>query len=98
MVPLHDPRITFDRFLLGVWAEKTDPQKHLYVHASPLTKVIESGTDIPVRSSIRWEDCAIAAWLMVVWKGMYGAGDVPGRIGNGPPGGFVDVGCGNGLL
>ena len=48
--------------------------------------------------SDRWEDCAIVAWLMVVWKGMYGSSDVAGRVGNGPPGGFVDVGCGNGLL
>lgn len=38
-----------------------------------------------------FEDLAIAAWLMVVWNGMYGEG-------KGPPGGFVDVGCGNGLL
>lgn len=37
-----------------------------------------------------FEDIAILAWLMIVWKGMY----IDGK----PPGGFVDVGCGNGLL
>lgn len=44
-----------------------------------------------------WEDCAIAAWLICVWRGMYGEGE-DGRVAKGPPGGFVDVGCGNGLL
>ncbi|BGO90727.1 tRNA(Ser) Um(44) 2'-O-methyltransferase [Rhodotorula toruloides] len=39
-----------------------------------------------------FEDVAIAAWLIVFWRGMYA--DCGGR----PPGGFVDVGCGNGLL
>ncbi|KAM0788707.1 hypothetical protein ACM66B_002802 [Microbotryomycetes sp. NB124-2] len=39
-----------------------------------------------------WEDVAIAAWLIVLWRDLY-------RETNGkPPGGFVDVGCGNGLL
>ncbi|BGP31200.1 tRNA(Ser) Um(44) 2'-O-methyltransferase [Rhodotorula toruloides] len=39
-----------------------------------------------------FEDVAIAAWLIVLWRNMYA--DCGGR----PPGGFVDVGCGNGLL
>lgn len=39
-----------------------------------------------------FEDVAIAAWLIVLWRGMF-----PGSGGK-PPGGFVDVGCGNGLL
>ncbi|GAA5851819.1 hypothetical protein JCM9279_001896 [Rhodotorula babjevae] len=39
-----------------------------------------------------FEDVAIAAWLIVLWRGMYA--DSGGK----PPGGFVDVGCGNGLL
>lgn len=43
-----------------------------------------------------WEDVAIAAWLIVLWRGMYGLNE-EGQ-GRGPPGGFVDVGCGNGLL
>lgn len=37
-----------------------------------------------------WEDVAVAAWLIVLWKNMYAEGR--------PPGGFVDLGCGNGLL
>ncbi|BGP23846.1 tRNA(M-2-U44)-methyltransferase [Rhodotorula toruloides] len=39
-----------------------------------------------------FEDVAIAAWLIILWRDMYA--DCGGR----PPGGFVDVGCGNGLL
>ncbi|SCV70896.1 BQ2448_3658 [Microbotryum intermedium] len=39
-----------------------------------------------------FEDVAIAAWLIVVWREMYADSD--GK----PPGGFIDVGCGNGLL
>ncbi|GAA5904716.1 hypothetical protein JCM6882_008355 [Rhodosporidiobolus microsporus] len=39
-----------------------------------------------------FEDVAIAAWLICLWRGMYG------DVGGVPPGGFVDVGCGNGLL
>ncbi|KAK4700309.1 tRNASer (uridine44-2'-O)-methyltransferase, partial [Phenoliferia sp. Uapishka_3] len=38
-----------------------------------------------------WEDVAIASFLIVLWKSMY---PETGR----PSGGFVDVGCGNGLL
>jgi len=36
-----------------------------------------------------FEDLGIAAFLMELWRGMYGEGDFPG---------FVDVGCGNGVL
>ncbi|GAA6046357.1 hypothetical protein JCM3770_004880 [Rhodotorula araucariae] len=39
-----------------------------------------------------FEDVAIAAWLVVLWREMY-----PDSEGK-PPGGFVDIGCGNGLL
>ncbi|GAA6004975.1 hypothetical protein JCM10207_008467 [Rhodosporidiobolus poonsookiae] len=39
-----------------------------------------------------FEDVAIAAWLVCVWRALYP--DTDGK----PPGGFVDVGCGNGLL
>ncbi|GAA6048234.1 hypothetical protein NBRC10513_000462 [Rhodotorula toruloides] len=39
-----------------------------------------------------FEDVAIAAWLIVLWRDMYA------NCGGRPPGGFVDVGCGNGLL
>jgi tRNASer (uridine44-2'-O)-methyltransferase len=49
------------------------------------------------------QDIAIAAFLMLLWKDMYPAreGSETGmewdRWGR-PPGGFVDLGCGNGLL
>ncbi|WFD35979.1 tRNA(Ser) (uridine(44)-2'-O)-methyltransferase [Malassezia cuniculi] len=36
-----------------------------------------------------FEDIAIAAWLITLWRRSYGGA---------PPGGFVDLGCGNGLL
>ncbi|GAA5986588.1 hypothetical protein JCM10908_003815 [Rhodotorula pacifica] len=39
-----------------------------------------------------FEDVAIAAWLVVYWHEVYP------ESGGKPPGGFVDVGCGNGLL
>ena len=39
-----------------------------------------------------FEDVAIAAWLVVYWARVYA------HAGGKPPGGFVDVGCGNGLL
>lgn len=39
-----------------------------------------------------FEDVAIAAWLVTYWAEIYP--DTEGK----PPGGFVDVGCGNGLL
>lgn len=65
---MHDPRITFSRWMLHEWKESTDPQKHL------------------------WEDVIVTAWLMILWRHMY-----PENEGK-PPGGFVDLGCGNGLL
>ncbi|KAE8209482.1 hypothetical protein CF327_g6540 [Tilletia walkeri] len=72
----------------GLWVEKTDPEKHVF------------------------EDLGIAAWLMCLWKGMYPTVTVPSLAARDdendrdrpwmkwarPPGGFVDVGCGNGLL
>ncbi|KAK0538988.1 tRNA(Ser) Um(44) 2'-O-methyltransferase [Tilletia horrida] len=72
----------------GLWVEKTDPEKHVF------------------------EDLGIAAWLMCLWKDSYPACTAPEGPENEycdrgqrpwtrwarPPGGFVDVGCGNGLL
>lgn len=47
-----------------------------------------------------FEDVGIASWLMCLWRRMYP--EVQGKDGREswgqPPGGFVDVGCGNGLL
>ena len=40
-----------------------------------------------------FEDIGIAAWLMLLWKRMFGPMGTTQ-----PPGGFVDLGCGNGLL
>ncbi|WFD31285.1 tRNA(Ser) (uridine(44)-2'-O)-methyltransferase [Malassezia sp. CBS 17886] len=37
-----------------------------------------------------FEDLGIAAWIMVLWKYQFADGRAPG--------GFVDIGCGNGLL
>jgi tRNASer (uridine44-2'-O)-methyltransferase len=77
----------YARSLLDQWAEVTDPLKHVF------------------------EDLGIAAFLIEVWRTMY---DLPPRDSKGPMGGgkswkggggekstfpgFVDIGCGNGVL
>lgn len=75
-------------WLVKQWREGTDPSKHVH------------------------EDLGIAAWLMCFWTVHFG-GRSTTRVDVGlmdrpwladeaawprPPGGFVDVGCGNGLL
>ncbi|GAA6004871.1 hypothetical protein JCM11491_002262 [Sporobolomyces phaffii] len=49
-----------------------------------------------------FEDVAICAWLICLWQGMYpvtASGSGADQVGRAEPkGGFVDVGCGNGLL
>lgn len=52
-----------------------------------------------------FEDLGIAAFLIELWKDMYGAGkDLDDQDGDGPANkrgafpGFVDIGCGNGVL
>ncbi|KIJ35285.1 hypothetical protein M422DRAFT_212723 [Sphaerobolus stellatus SS14] len=71
--------------LVGTWKEVTDPLKHVY------------------------EDVGIATFLMLLWKNTYhhnssskerssNSEDRPWDNWAHPPGGFVDVGCGNGLL
>ncbi|ORX37646.1 hypothetical protein BD324DRAFT_389608 [Kockovaella imperatae] len=52
-----------------------------------------------------WKDVAIAAFLMLLWRDMYPAQEssksIEGKPWNSwgrPPGGFIDLGCGNGLL
>ncbi|KAI9442191.1 DUF1613-domain-containing protein [Lactarius indigo] len=99
---LHDvvlPRETYQdlylimreryKHLIDDWHEVTDPLKHVF------------------------EDIGIATFLVLLWKDTYGPETVPlpadSSDGTGlsnepwrrwprPPGGFVDLGCGNGLL
>lgn len=77
-------------YLCKEWKEKTNPEKHVH------------------------EDLAVCAWLMVFWRNKFGNDaatstedkvrlrDRPWladtRTWGRPTGGFVDVGCGNGLL
>ncbi|CAO1625067.1 unnamed protein product [Parajaminaea phylloscopi] len=77
------------KYIVANWQEGTDAEKHVH------------------------EDVALAAWLMCFWRQRFGSQDrqTPVQIGlqrrpwltdheswPRPPGGFVDVGCGNGLL
>ncbi|KAI4742863.1 DUF1613-domain-containing protein [Aureobasidium sp. EXF-12298] len=75
---------TYARSLIDGWAEVTDPAKHVF------------------------EDLGIASFLIELWKDMYDCDtptddstkiDQPGKDRQKPPfPGFVDIGCGNGLL
>ncbi|CAE7070961.1 unnamed protein product [Rhizoctonia solani] len=69
--------------LVGTWQEATDPSKHVF------------------------EDIGIATFLMLLWNLTYRGPDPPAaKPGQAfpwshfarPPGGFRDIGCGNGLL
>ncbi|SHO78973.1 Similar to S.cerevisiae protein TRM44 (tRNA(Ser) Um(44) 2'-O-methyltransferase) [Malassezia sympodialis ATCC 42132] len=68
--------------VIEAWPEVTDPKKHVF------------------------EDIGIAAWLILLWRAMFPVETQHawphsarcGGIWGHPPGGFVDVGCGNGLL
>ncbi|KAJ2912593.1 hypothetical protein MD484_g7816, partial [Candolleomyces efflorescens] len=69
--------------LVGSWREVTDPYKHVF------------------------EDIGIATFLMLLWKDTYpssspplldGEDKEPWKHWGRPPGGFIDFGCGNGLL
>ncbi|KAI0788584.1 DUF1613-domain-containing protein [Abortiporus biennis] len=71
------------KHLVDTWQEVTDPLKHVF------------------------EDIGIATYLMLLWKDMYGTdeksdtaslSDEPWKKWPQPPTGFVDLGCGNGLL
>ncbi|KAG9845053.1 DUF1613-domain-containing protein, partial [Aureobasidium melanogenum] len=75
---------TYAKSLIEGWAEVTDPAKHVF------------------------EDLGIASFLIELWKVMYdcdtttfsnGHTPQPAENGRKPPfPGFVDIGCGNGLL
>ncbi|KAG9118963.1 tRNA(Ser) Um(44) 2'-O-methyltransferase [Ceratobasidium sp. 392] len=69
--------------LVETWQEATDPSKHVF------------------------EDIGIATFLMLLWKGTYQDSKPPSQRTDDrfpwshyprPPGGFRDIGCGNGLL
>ncbi|GLB39006.1 putative predicted AdoMet-dependent methyltransferase [Lyophyllum shimeji] len=71
------------KHLVDTWQEVTDPLKHVF------------------------EDIGIATYLMLLWKDTYfedseatvvSNPDEPWRSWPRPPGGFLDFGCGNGLL
>lgn len=82
-------KLRWASFLCKEWKEKTNPEKHVH------------------------EDLAVCAWLMLFWRSKFGRptfGDdekiglrdrpwlSDTRAWGRPRGGFVDVGCGNGLL
>ena len=91
----NEVRVTF-RWMLKDWKEVTDPTKHLFEDVSPPPPTTFPSRLLIVagmaRDGLRGGQVAIASWLIVVWRKMYADSD--GK----PPGGFVDVGCGNGLL
>jgi tRNASer (uridine44-2'-O)-methyltransferase len=77
-------KIKYAKILIGDWVEQTDPTKHVF------------------------EDLGIAAFLMELWEQMYGIVTTSGKTSNPDivpentpkklfPG-FVDIGCGNGVL
>ncbi|OXB36007.1 hypothetical protein LQV05_005557 [Cryptococcus neoformans] len=87
---------------------KTDMAKHrlIKLQAAPSDE-----WGIPANNITEWgqRDVAVAAYLMLLWKDMYPArpsANDKGKGDNGkewdtwgrPEGGFVDLGCGNGLL
>ncbi|KAF9558584.1 DUF1613-domain-containing protein [Agrocybe pediades] len=71
------------KHLVDTWQEVTDPLKHVF------------------------EDIGIATYLMLLWKDTFGTAAEPSdnsldsepwKTWPRPPGGFLDFGCGNGLL
>lgn len=77
-------KIKYAKILIGDWVEQTDPTKHVF------------------------EDLGIAAFLIELWEQMYGVASASAPTSN-PEAptdnskkknfpGFVDIGCGNGVL
>ncbi|KAE9990725.1 hypothetical protein EG327_001017 [Venturia inaequalis] len=77
-------KIKYAKILIGDWVEQTDPTKHVF------------------------EDLGIAAFLIELWEQMYGIGSASAPTSNPEAStengkkedfpGFVDIGCGNGVL
>ncbi|BEI80956.1 hypothetical protein CcaverHIS002_0201160 [Cutaneotrichosporon cavernicola] len=86
-----------------------EPFQDLYQALKERHKQLDSRVPQPWSTKVEdvkrhvWKDIAIAAFLMLLWRDIY-----PPREGSEvgmewdkwgrPPGGFVDLGCGNGLL
>ncbi|KAF1991604.1 DUF1613-domain-containing protein [Aulographum hederae CBS 113979] len=79
-------KTTYAKSLIGVWVEQTDPAKHVF------------------------EDLGIAAFLIELWNDMYSfentnksqhvpsSNVAPSEKKRPPFPGFIDIGCGNGVL
>jgi tRNASer (uridine44-2'-O)-methyltransferase len=87
------------KHLVDTWQEVTDPYKHVFeVSSTPFLSSPPSEVQ---------QDIGIATFLMLLWKDTYktsspilesGQSDEFWKTWPRPPGGFVDFGCGNGLL
>jgi tRNASer (uridine44-2'-O)-methyltransferase len=88
--------------LVKTWQEVTDPLKHVYEVCISRRNSIQKFELV--------KDIGIATYLMLLWKESFkgtkfdsnplpdGPGSLPWVRWSRPPGGFVDIGCGNGLL
>ncbi|WFC93688.1 tRNA(Ser) (uridine(44)-2'-O)-methyltransferase [Malassezia brasiliensis] len=82
-----------------------DEYQDLYIalRTQYASALLESWREVTDPKKHVFEDLGIAAYLMLLWRDMFPA-PAPsddarrGRRWGQPPGGFVDVGCGNGLL
>lgn len=82
-----------------------DEYQDLYIalRTQYASTLIQTWSEVTDPKKHVFEDLGIAAYLMLLWKDMFPApspSEDP-RRGNRwgqPPGGFVDIGCGNGLL
>ena len=72
-------------WIIPAWKEKTDPKKHVF-------EVGRAVRLIGYVADNESQDVAIASFIILLWRQIYSHCD------SRPPGGFVDVGCGNGLL
>jgi len=93
------------KHIVNEWREVTDPLKHVFEVRRALP--VPHSTNICV---IVMQDIGIATFLILFWKDTYGPETIPPGPGPvppdaepwrrwpRPPGGFVDLGCGNGLL